>query len=112
MQQVCYQSADRSDKIKTLERVSWQGSKKLIQRVEGKQKQKCDGMMLQPVLSYWTIPYVCIDDTRLVWLYNVAFVSVLASLLANIFCHMTYLQSDTLHGISQVHIYSVFGLNS
>ena len=57
--------------------------------------------IMQP-LSYWTIPYVCIDDTRLVCLYNVAFVCIISSLVANIFCHMTYLQSDNLHGITQV----------
>ena len=54
------------------------------------------------LLSYWTIPYVCLEDARLVWLYNLAFLTVISSLLANIFCHMTYLQSDNLSGIAQV----------
>ena len=56
------------------------------------------------LLSYWTIPYVCLEDARLVWLYNLAFLTVISSLLANIFCHMTYLQSDNLSGIAQVII--------
>ena len=54
------------------------------------------------LLSYWTIPYVCLEDARLVGLYNLAFLTVISSLLANIFCHMTYLQSDNLSGIAQV----------
>ena len=60
--------------------------------------------MLSIFPSYWTIPYVSIDDRRLVFLYNLAFVCVVASLLGNLFLHMTYLQSDTLHGISQARL--------
>ena len=54
------------------------------------------------LLSYWTIPYVSINDSRLICLYNVAFLCVIGSLVGNIFWYMTYLQSDTLHGITQV----------
>jgi len=55
-------------------------------------------------LSYWTIPYVSIHDTRLIYLYNVGFVCVLASLGANVFLHQTYLESDRLQGITQARI--------
>ena len=55
------------------------------------------------LLSYWTVPYVSIDDTRLVCLYNVAFLCIIGSLLGNIFCHLTYLQSDRLLGMAQVN---------
>ena len=54
--------------------------------------------------SYWTVPYVSIHDPRLVLLYNLAFVCVLGSLLGNLFIHMTYLESDTLHGIAQARL--------
>jgi len=55
-------------------------------------------------LSYWTIPYVSIHDTRLIYLYNVGFVCVLASLGANVFLHRTYLESDRLQGITEARI--------
>jgi len=56
------------------------------------------------LLSYWTIPYVSINDSRLICLYNVAFLCVIGSLVGNIFWYMTYLQSDTLHGITQARL--------
>merc|ERR1712106_302579 len=55
-------------------------------------------------LSYWTIPYVSIHDTRLIYLYNVGFVCVLGSLCANVFLHRTYLDSDRLQGITEARI--------
>ena len=56
------------------------------------------------ILSYWTIPYVSIHDTRLIYLYNIGFVCVLGSLCANVFLHRTYLESDRLHGITEARI--------
>ena len=35
------------------------------------------------LLSYWTIPYVSLEDSRLVWAYNAAFMAVIGSLLGN-----------------------------
>ena len=60
--------------------------------------------MLPIFPSYWTIPYVSINDRRLVFLYNLALICVVASLLGNLFLHMTYLESDTLHGITQARL--------
>ena len=54
--------------------------------------------------SYWTIPYVSIEDRRLVYLYNLAFLGVVGSLLANLFLHLTYLESDRLQGIAQARL--------
>ena len=56
------------------------------------------------LLSYWTIPYVSLEDARLVWAYNAAFMAVIGSLLGNIFIYMTYLQSDRLHGLAQARL--------
>lgn len=56
------------------------------------------------LLSYWTIPYVSIDDIRLVYLYNIGFVCIIGSLFCNIFLHMTYLHSDNLHGITEARL--------
>ena len=56
------------------------------------------------LLSYWTVPYVSLEDSRLVWAYNAAFLAVIGSLLCNIFIHMTYLQSDTLLGLAQARL--------
>ena len=56
------------------------------------------------LLSYWTIPYVSLEDSRLVWAYNAAFMAVIGSLLGNIFIHMSYLQSDMLHGLAQARL--------
>ena len=56
------------------------------------------------LLSYWTIPYVSLEDNRLVWAYNVAFLAIVGSLLGNIFVYMTYLQSDMLHGLAQARL--------
>ena len=56
------------------------------------------------LLSYWTIPYVSLEDSRLVWAYNAAFMAVIGSLLGNIFIHMSYLQSDVLHGLAQARL--------
>ena len=56
------------------------------------------------LLSYWTIPYVSLEDSRLVWAYNVAFMAIIGSLLGNIFVYMTYLQSDMLHGLAQARL--------
>ena len=54
--------------------------------------------------SYWTIPYVSIEDRRLVYLYNLAFLGVVGSLLTNLFLHRTYLESDRLQGITQARL--------
>ena len=56
------------------------------------------------ILSYWTIPYVSIHDTRLIYLYNIGFVCVLGSLCANVFLHRTYLESERLQGITEARI--------
>ena len=56
------------------------------------------------ILSYWTIPYVSIHDTRLIYLYNIGFVCVIGSLFANVFLHRTYLESDRLQGITEARI--------
>jgi len=57
-----------------------------------------------PLLSYWTIPYVAIDDIRLVTLYNVGFVCVLLSLFGNILLYQTYLDTDVLQGITEARL--------
>eukprot|EP00092_Neocalanus_flemingeri_P032033 GFUD01034815.1.p1 GENE.GFUD01034815.1~~GFUD01034815.1.p1 ORF type:complete len:419 (-),score=97.40 GFUD01034815.1:129-1385(-) len=57
-----------------------------------------------PLLSYWTIPYVSIDDTWLVYLYNIGFVCVLGSLFGNILLYQTYLESDVLQGITEARL--------
>ena len=61
-------------------------------------------MMLFLFPSYWTIPYVSIEDRRLVYLYNLAFLGVVGSLLTNLFLHLTYLESDRLQGITQARL--------
>ena len=61
-------------------------------------------MMLFIFPSYWTIPYVSIEDRRLVYLYNLSFLGVVASLLSNLFLHLTYLESDRLQGLSQARL--------
>lgn len=61
-------------------------------------------MMLFIFPAYWTIPYVSIEDRRLVFLYNLAFLGVVASLVSNLFLHLTYLESDRLQGISQARL--------
>ena len=61
-------------------------------------------MMLFIFPSYWTIPYVSIEDRRLVYLYNLAFLGVVGSLVTNLFLHLTYLESDRLQGITQARL--------
>ena len=61
-------------------------------------------MMLFLFPSYWTIPYVSIEDRRLVYLYNLAFLGVVGSLVTNLFLHLTYLESDRLQGITQARL--------
>jgi len=56
------------------------------------------------VFSYWTIPYVSIDDRRLIYLYNLGFLVVLAALFGDVFVHRTYLDSDILHGITEARL--------
>ena len=47
---------------------------------------------------------MAIEDSRLVLLYNLAFMGVVGSLVGNLFLHTTYLQSDSLHGIAQARL--------
>lgn len=56
------------------------------------------------VFSYWTIPYVSIDDRRLIYLYNLGFLVVLGALFGDVFVHRTYLDSDVLHGITEARL--------
>ena len=57
-----------------------------------------------PLFSFWTIPYVSIDDTRLVYLYNIGFICIIGSLFSSIFLQMAYLDSENLHGITEARI--------
>eukprot|EP00929_Paragymnodinium_shiwhaense_P016010 TRINITY_DN124122_c0_g1_i1.p1 TRINITY_DN124122_c0_g1~~TRINITY_DN124122_c0_g1_i1.p1 ORF type:complete len:432 (-),score=13.89 TRINITY_DN124122_c0_g1_i1:43-1338(-) len=56
------------------------------------------------MLSYWTIPYVCINDRRLTWLYNLGFGWIVSVMFTNIFMDQQYLESDTLHGIARLRL--------
>jgi len=56
------------------------------------------------VFSFWTIPYVSIDDRRLIYLYNLGFLVVLAALCGDVFIHRTYLDTEILHGITEARL--------
>ncbi|CAD7937575.1 unnamed protein product [Amoebophrya sp. A25] len=58
------------------------------------------------LLSYWTIPYVAIQDTRLVYLYNVGLVAIVGWLFFNVFVDQIYLESDALQGVARLRLRS------
>lgn len=58
------------------------------------------------MLSYWTIPYVSIEDRRLVFIYNVLLLGVLSSLFVNVFVSRMYLEPASLDGVARVKVLS------
>eukprot|EP00928_Gymnodinium_smaydae_P089602 TRINITY_DN73543_c0_g1_i1.p1 TRINITY_DN73543_c0_g1~~TRINITY_DN73543_c0_g1_i1.p1 ORF type:complete len:372 (+),score=80.62 TRINITY_DN73543_c0_g1_i1:40-1116(+) len=58
------------------------------------------------LLSYWTVPYVSIDDRKIRGIYTLGLVLVLAYAISSIFLHNGFLEIDTVQGFARPSVKS------